>query len=647
MVTGNDGDCYFCNPIENECMKFLIRILFLLAPLAVLGQNPDLQNMPALASRYYQNKEFAKAAELYQQIFASTKSQSYFSIYLDCLLAIPDYERAEKEIRKGIRGTGDDAYWYIQWGFLKKAMGQPEEAGKMYTKALSSVSNNPVDAQNLANQFINRREYEYAEKVYLQLRGKGNTAPFNYELARVYYYMRNYDKMLNEYMEWAKLKDGNLEIVKANLQSILSIDNDNEISGQMRNFLLKRIQADPNEITYNRLLIWLLIQEKNFPAAIRQAVALDKRTGQEEGNIFGLANIASSNKDYDDAAKAYDYLVSKGKNADYYYPAVQQQVHMQYNRFAEEDPMNMEKARALQDKFDQTLKLLGTNAETSLLISEYAHLLAFYLNKAEDAINLLNEAIALPQLKQEQLAILKTELSDVNVYAGNLWDAVLTYSQVIESNKNNSLGDDVKFKKAKLGYYMGNFQWAKAQLDALRASTSKLIANDAMELSLFINENMDDDSTAAPLRIFARADLQMFRNNFAGTLAALDSITKLYPYNSLEDDVNFRKAAILQKQGKYAEAAEILESIVTNNGSDMLADDALFQLAEIYRNHLNQKDKATECYKKMLTDYPGSIYVVDSRTEYRKLQDSMKTDAKPDSEKTKEDLFFEGKSPNP
>jgi TolA-binding protein len=415
----------------------------------------------------------------------------------------------------------------------------------------------------------------------------------------------------------------------------------------MRNFLLKRIQADPNEITYNRLLIWLLIQEKNFPAAIRQAVALDKRTGQEEGNIFGLANIASSNKDYDDAAKAYDYLVSKGKNADYYYPAVQQQVHMQYNRFAEEDPMNMEKARALQDKFDQTLKLLGTNAETSLLISEYAHLLAFYLDKAEDAINLLNEAVALPQLNQEQLAILKTELSDVNVYAGNLWDAVLSYSQVIESNKNNSLGDDVKFKKAKLGYYMGNFQWAKAQLDALRASTSKLIANDAMELSLFINENMDDDSTAAPLRIFARADLQMFRNNFAGTLAALDSITKLYPYNSLEDDVNFRKAAILQKQGKYAEAAEILESIVTNNGSDMLADDALFQLAEIYRNHLNQKDKATECYKKMLTDYPGSIYVVDSRTEYRKLQDSMKTDAKPDSEKTKEDLFFEGKSPNP
>jgi len=175
---------------------------------------------------------------------------------------------------------------------------------------------------------------------------------------------------------------------------------------------------------------------------------------------------------------------------------------------------------------------------------------------------------------------------------------------------------------------MGNFTWAKAQLDVLRASTSKLIANDAMELSLFINENMDEDSTAAPLRIFARADLQAFRNNYAGSLTALDSITKLYPYNSLEDDVNFRKANVFQKQGKFTEAAEMLELILKNNGSDMLADDALFRLAGIYETHLNQKEKAMELYKKMLTEYPGSIYVVDSRAEYRKLQDAAKNDGK-------------------
>lgn len=103
--------------------------------------------------------------------------------------------------------------------------------------------------------------------------------------------------------------------------------------------------------------------------------------------------------------------------------------------------------------------------------------------------------------------MLKTEMADIYIYAGDPWEATLLYSQVIESNKNNLLGDEVKLKKAMLGYYMGNFGWAKAQLDVLKASTSKFTANDAMELSMLIGNNLNLDTTAAPLQMFARADL--------------------------------------------------------------------------------------------------------------------------------------------
>lgn len=628
-------------------MKLLIRILFLLAPLAVFGQNNNIQNMATLASRYYQDKQMDKAADLYLQLYNATQAEAYFTNFIECAMAIPDYERAEKEIKKGLRGSANDVYWYIQLGYVKKAMGDTEESAKMYEKALSSVPSGLSEYQSLASQFISRREYAYAEKAYLTFRAKTNPEQFCYELGHVYYYMRNYDKMMAEYLTWARQSEGNLDIIKANLQSLLSTDTDQEISGQLRNFLLKRIQQEPNDLNNSRMLIWILSQDKNFPAAIRQAIALDKRTGSDEKNIIELADVAATNKFYDDAARAYEYLTSKGEKSAYFLLAHREVMLMQYQRFLEEGAMNREKALQLQEKFDQTFRIVGMVPETTSLLAQYAHLLAFYLDKPADALKLLNDAIAIPRQNQVQLVELKTELADVSVYAGDLWDAVLTYSQVIEGNKNASLADDVKFKKARLGYYMGNYQWAKAQLDALRASTSKLIANDALELSFFINENMDDDSTAAPLRIFARADLQMFRNNYAGTLAALDSITKLFPYNSLEDDVNFRKAAIYQKQSKYAEAAEALEAVLSNNSADMLADDALFQLAGLYEKQLNQKEKAMELYKKMMTDYPGSIYVVDSRTVYRKLQESTKTNAKPDSDKTKEEQFIEGNFPNP
>jgi len=614
-------------------MKTLIRIIFLLAPVFVFGQAQDLQNMSVLASQYYQNKEFGKAAELYEKIYSSTKAEGYFSIYLDCLMGIPDYDKAEKEIRKGLRGNSADAYWFVQLGFLKKAQGQASEAIKTYEKAISSLSSNPADYANLANQFINRREFEFAEKVYVKAKSVSTPSQYNYELARVYYYMRNYELMLKEYLEWMDQKESNLEIVKSNLNSVLVMDNDQEISKQLKSYLLKRIQAEPEQILYTRLLIWLFIQDKNFTAATRQAIALDKRTGTEDGNIFGLANVSATNKNYDEAVKAYDYLIGKGKKAEYYNLALLQRTQMHYDRFVEEFSMDQVRASELKNQFAQTFTNLGMTAETSELLTEYAHLLAFYLNQPTEAIKLLTEGLALPKINLKQMSTMKAELSDIYVFSGDLWEAVITYSQVIESNKSTLLGDDVKFKKAKLGYYMGNFQWAKAQLDALRASTSKLIANDAMDLALFISENLETDSTAVPLQIFARADLHLFRNNYPEALAALDSISKLYAFNSLIDDVDFRKAGIFQKQGKYTEAALLLEEIVKDHSWEMLADDALFQLAVIYQNKLNRKEEAMSLYKKMLADYPASVYVVDARAEYRKMQGAEKPEIQTESPK--------------
>lgn len=627
-------------------MKNLIRILLLLLPVMAMAQKPDTQNISILASRYYQDKEYSKAAELYGQLYAQTKAETYFNIYLDCLIGVPDYAKAEKEIRKGIRGSSADSYWYVQWGFLKKAMGQPEEAKKMYDKALDALSDNPILYANLANQFINRREFEYAEKVYLKARGN-NPGLYNYELARVYYYMRNYKKMLNEYLTWIDQKESNLEIVKSNLSAVLQMDNDQEISKQLKTYILERIQAEPEKINYNRVLIWLFIQDKNFTAAIRQAVALDRRSGDESANIYNLANVAASNENYDEAQKAFEYLIEKGKRDVFYLPANLQLIRMQYDRFTSENLPSTTDAAQLKTKFDQTLAKLGTSAGTSGLLCDEAHLLAFYLDQPDAAIKLLTDGLALPGLNVQQVSALKAELSDVYVYSGKFWDAIISYSQVIESNKANSLGDDVKLRKAKLGYYMGNFKWAKAQLDVLRASTSKLIANDAMYLSLFLNENMDGDSVTPPLRIFARADWQLFRNHYSEALAKLDSISRLYPYNSLDDDVDFRKAEIYEKQGKYDVAASLLDSIVTGFSSGTLADDALFQLAGIYQNKLNREKDAMALYKKMMTDYPGSVYVIDSRDEYRKIQDALKPDSPEGKTPKNEELLFKGETPNP
>jgi tetratricopeptide (TPR) repeat protein len=418
--------------------------------------------------------------------------------------------------------------------------------------------------------------------------------------------------------------------VKSNLLSVLSVDNDGEINKQLKSYVLKHIQQKPDQQIYSRLLIWLFIQEKNFVAATRQMIALDKRTGQESAGILDLANISASNDFYDDAAKAYDYLISKGKDTEYYGLATQQRMLMQYEKFVSDGLTDPNRIKLLQTQFDQTFTSLGISPATSGLLVKYTHLLTFYMNQPDEALKLLNQTLAIGGLTPQQVSELKAELADVNVYSGDFGEAIITYSQVIESNKNNLLGDDIKYKKARLGYYMGNFSWAKAQLNALRASTSKLIANDAMDLSLFINENLEDSITT-PLELFARADLQIFRRNFGEAIIRLDSISQLYPDNSLADDVLFRKAAILQEEGKFTEAAELYDQVVKNYSWDSLADDALFRLAGLYQSKLNRKPEAMDLYKKMLTDYPSSVFVVDARSEYRKMQETGNNSTIPDT----------------
>ncbi|QIA06823.1 tetratricopeptide repeat protein [Draconibacterium halophilum] len=400
--------------------------------------------------------------------------------------------------------------------------------------------------------------------------------------------------------------------------------------------MLKRIQTEPRVIGYNRLLIWFFLQEKKFSSALRQSIALDRRTGAEDGQIAQLGDLALRNKEYAQAQKAYTYLMDKGQDTPFYAQAYARNIHAKYMEYTNEADSDLEQGKALADEFESGLQYLNIGPATLNLVREYAHLLAFYLNDTESAISVLEKGEKVPQLKPEQLGQLKAEMADIYVYADDPWEAMLIYSQVIEANKKNSLGDEVKLKKAKLGYYMGNFSWAKAQLDVLKASTSKLTANDAMELSMLIGNNLNLDTTAVPLQLFSRADLLFFQNRPDEAMLVLDSISETYPYHSLVDNILFRKAKIEVDNKNYAMAAEYLQTIVTDFSYDLLGDDALYMLAEINHYNLGQEEKAKELYKQMLTSYPGSVFTEESREKYRELRKIY-----PDIEPEGKDGLFE------
>jgi tetratricopeptide (TPR) repeat protein len=602
----------------------IIVVIFVFALQNVQGQQLQQQGKTdaQLAISYYNSRDYEKAIPLLFSIYKKSSNTYYFRLYITSLVQLDRFSEAEAELAREIKkskNTSPELIVYL--GYVLEEQGRLDEATGKYEEAIRMTPPNKGSFLVTANTFLQWGKYDYAAKTYLKGRQEIPGEQFNYELARAYLYQRNYDDMLEEYLNLLRQDEKQLPRVQSSLSSAMRLDIDDGLRDQFRGQVLKRIQADPNVIGYNRLLIWFFLQEKKFSSALRQSIALDKRTGKEGPQIAQMGQMALNNKSYEDARKAYEYLLTKGEENPYYKQAYSQNVHVNYLQHTKGSKGDMEKGRELSAQFSEALDYLGYNVASLDLIQEYAHLLAFYMNESEKAIEILQKGLDIPRLKPGQTGMLKTEMADIYVYSNDPWEATLIYSQVIDANKMNSLGDEVKLKKAKLGYYMGNFSWAKAQLDVLKASTSKLTANDAMDLSLLIGNNLNLDTTTVPLEMFARADLLFFRNKDSLALATLDSISEMFPYNSLGDDVLFRKSKIEIEKQDYAKAAAYLEQIVNEYSYDIMADDALFELANMYNYHLGEKEKARDLYRQMLFNYPGSVYVEESRNLYRELRE--------------------------
>ena len=78
--------------------KLYVLIFFLSVPLLLLAQPTKL------AQQYYQNGEYEKAASLYQKLYEENENNDYyFNKYIDCLLALDQFEETEKILRKQIK----------------------------------------------------------------------------------------------------------------------------------------------------------------------------------------------------------------------------------------------------------------------------------------------------------------------------------------------------------------------------------------------------------------------------------------------------------------------------------------------------------------------------------------------------------------
>lgn len=582
---------------------------------------PTAGNDEQLAMQFFQARDFEKAAQLYEELYEKRPGQFYYTYLLYSYIELRDFDKAEKLIRAQRKLEPGRLKYTVDLGYVAFRTGEAEKAEKLYDEALKRTPPEQSQINELANAFILRGENEYAVKVYKKGRELLNHSyPFSFELASLYERTGDIRGTIGEYLYLVDLNPSYLKTVEDRLQNILAADPENLRNEEVRKALLEKVQKEPDNPAFSELMWWYSLQEKDFEMALIQGKSLDRRLKEDGQRLISLAQIAVSNQQYDVAEQALRYVLAKGKENLYQDFVRIELLNTRYQEAVNGALPVQEELTGLAGEIRTELGNTGENGQTLGLMISLAHLDAFYLNNPDAAIETLERAISLNDLKPQPRAQCKLELADILLYYGDVWAATLLYQQVYKDFKYDVIGQTAKFKNAKLSFYIGEFKWAKAQADILKAATTKLISNDAIALSLLIGENLDPDSGTVALTTYARADLLEYKNKPLEALQTLDSIPMLFIDHPIMDEVFFRKAMIYQKLGEYGKTDSLLGIVISNYGDGILADSALMKRGYLRELLLKDQDGAMACYQEILDKYPGSVYAVDARKRFRILR---------------------------
>lgn len=563
-------------------------------------------------------KDFKKAKELFQDLMQQTPNDAeVFEGYLLSLKAMNEFKAAEKLLLNSIKERGYAPLLYIELGQVYSLWGKEKKASESYEFAVQSINGDDMMINKMANQFIDLKLDIWAIKTYERgIELMNSNFYYGVPLAKLYGKIGAIDKAVDVLLSIGQIQIPGVEDTKATLLTLLG--NDPQKLQMAQKALLKQINQQPQNTWFIDILTWLYIQKNDWDGALLQMQALDERLGGEGQKTLDFSRLAKREGQFKMALSALQSLLDKGKNHPIYAAAFAEQLNCLMLQLGSKPDFNKTEIDSIEVAFEQYFNEFPQRKNTDL-IRDYARLEAQFAAQPRKAIQLLEATLQQPGGRKDFMGWVKLELGDYYILTNKIWDASLLYSQVDKDFREDQLGEEARFRNAKLSFYNGDFEWAQGQLNVLKASTSELIANDALSLSVLITENIPPDSNLVPLRRFAYADLLVFQNKDSEAEVLLDSILTNFPKHPLEDDIMLQLAKINIKHRDYRKALDRLNEIYLKHGKDVLADDALFLSAKIYEQNFKDNLKAKEYYEKIVLDFPGSTFVQSARNKLSNL----------------------------
>lgn len=600
----------------NRLLSTVFFFLFLQAGFAQLEK--DLK----LADHYYSQGEYDKARPYYESVYKTNPSKIYLSRLLSCLEAEGELKQAEKVLKKANAKFPADLDLKMQLAGFYEEHEAPAKAKKAYEDLLENFIVNPSKGIALFNAFVALSKIDYAERVLQTSQKAFKNYPFHFQQADLYSLTNRKEQMLSTYLSLLDKHDYYDKSVRTLLLRRLDLTDEQTPDFKLlKKALFEKAQRVNAGVVFSELLIWMYMQVDNFSGVYNQVVSVDLRSKANGQRLYDFARTCTENKDYSTALRAFEEARLMTTNRELKFYSLEGILHVGYIQISELKQHTDDELQKVLGNYEEALQSIGPiTSRTLRVLLEYAELLAFYAEEKDKALAVIKEAYSSISLTDMMRSELKMLQADIELLKGNVWEASLLYMQISEAFNFESIGNQAKFKSARIFYYEGEFEFAQSQLDVLKQSTSKLLSNDALELSIMITDNYGLDSNYIAMAWFSKADLYIEQLQFDKAFSLFDSIKTNYPFHALADEILYKRARTMELKGNWQSALDFYGDILKFYGTDILADNALFKSAEILETKLNQPEQALDAYKRLLLEHPGSLYVYETRKRVRRLR---------------------------
>ena len=243
-------------------MPAVKRLLFLLLFLFLPGPAPAQEDF--LAKQYFNDGDFEKAVVFYEKLVANNPRRlDYAEELVKCYHQLEQYDKAVSFLQKGIDSGSAHPTAYIDMGYTRYLMGDPQEAEQLYGEAMHLLESNPNFGYVIGFKFQQYTLLDYALRSYQRAMDLNPELDYNTQVARIYGEQGNIGQMYEAYMDLLIQRESIKPNVLRVLDDFVTSDPGAENNVLLRTTLLTRAQKNPDPL-WNELLSWLFVKQQQY-----------------------------------------------------------------------------------------------------------------------------------------------------------------------------------------------------------------------------------------------------------------------------------------------------------------------------------------------------------------------------------------------